>query len=299
MVKTLRGHESERGAVCFSPNGRLLAAGGYSGIRVWKVGRWQVAQEIKLLADEDEVTGDFEDLDFDLGAIEALQFSPDSRRLYGGGDSRKIHVWDTKSWRKQEPVIGHEPMQNDPQPMAPPEGLPPGVEIGDFATCEVQFIQFPKKGRVFASGGRTHALRLWRWHKKKGWLTFKKFAEKAAPALPTERMDARFSADGTLLASAIGTGHIEIVDVKKGKVLHDIAANKSTFVTSVEFAPDGKSLYATGQGLKTWDVSTGELRASMSLPSTGRVVRRSRDGKHLAIACEDRVVRIYAVTSED
>ncbi|MEM7260630.1 MAG: hypothetical protein AAF488_01475 [Planctomycetota bacterium] len=296
-VRRLRSFSSEHGAICYSRNGRLLAVGGDGGITIWSVRGWKQIREIPLDGDRFVSTSTKKPLDLD--SVRALRFSPDGRQLFAGGNSKTIYSWHTKDWSRAPAVRGHRPMKNSPQPdvpidKLPPGTLPPGVTLKDanLNPCTIEFLEFSAKSKALISGGLTHQLRLWRW-RQDDWHAYAKHAERLAPAYPSDRMDARVSRDGKLLAVAVGDGRIELIETKQGKLTHDFEANPGTFVTSVEFSRDGQKIYATGDGLKTWNAETKTLLKRQPLAGTGRMIRRSHDGKLLAVSCEDQVVRVF------
>ena len=77
-LKTLR-HETGVYAVAFSPNGKMLATGGYNGeIRMWDTATGMLQQ---ILIGHTSV-------------IEALAFSPDGNTLASGGEDSTVILWE-------------------------------------------------------------------------------------------------------------------------------------------------------------------------------------------------------------
>jgi len=94
LVKSLRDSEAEVNSICFSPDGRWLAAG-YSHpdktIRVWSVGNWQ---PVATLTQHD-------------GSVYGLAWSPDSQRLASAGrGDRTACIWNMAS-RSLERSLPH------------------------------------------------------------------------------------------------------------------------------------------------------------------------------------------------
>ena len=66
------------------------------------------------------------------------------------------------------------------------------------------------------------------------------------------------------------------------------------------FSPDGGTLAATaGQSTRTWDARTGDERLTLPAPTWVRSVAVSPDGRALAVAVQDGVVRVYGPVSGD
>jgi WD40 repeat protein len=67
-------------------------------------------------------------------------------------------------------------------------------------------------------------------------------------------------------------------------------------LNGVAFSPDGKLLATSEQGVVLHDVATGEIRATFAEPKRGVAsLAFSADGTRLAVASEDRQVRIWSV----
>jgi WD40 repeat protein len=81
--------ESDVQTVAFSWDGKVLAAGGLRGIRVWDVGTGKLRKEIPMEA-----------------AVLVLAFSPDGKTLAAGAFTGFAHLWDTDSW-KETTLRGH------------------------------------------------------------------------------------------------------------------------------------------------------------------------------------------------
>ncbi len=71
---------------------------------------------------------------------------------------------------------------------------------------------------------------------------------------------------------------------------------RSDFVTRVVFSPDGSRIAGAslrGDGVRLWNVATGDLMWS-AVPAPGAVrIAFSSDGRYLAAACADRTVRVF------
>jgi hypothetical protein len=91
-----------------------------------------------------------------------------------------------------------------------------------------------------------------------------------------------FSADGKLLATASKTASIRVWDPQTGKELRRFGQPMQQPRGSVlAFAPDGKTLAATGDTLTLWDATSGQLLSRAGRFTNGTAVAFSPDGKLL------------------
>jgi len=85
-------------------------------------------------------------------------------------------------------------------------------------------------------------------------------------------------------------GHIAIVDLKSGKVVHDIVGKPET--EGLEFSPDGKKLIVTNESdnsITVHDMKTGKLLKNISVAKFGerpRGIKVSPDGKTYIVTLE-------------
>jgi WD40 repeat protein/Flp pilus assembly protein TadD len=121
-----------------------------------------------------------------------------------------------------------------------------------------------------------------------------------------------FSPDGNTLASAGADRRIKVWDLTTG-LLRTTLAGHTVPVAAVAFAPDGKSLASggaqvvpasfdpssrfggTGSGeVKLWDMASGmEAKALQGATAGVFSVAFGPDGRTLAAACQDRVIRLW------
>jgi WD40 repeat protein len=100
-------------AIAFSPDGDLLAAGGWdTNVRVWST---RDGELVRLISDELSVSM------FDVA------FTPDGKTLATAGVDRTVYLWDTKSWKLQRRLTGQPEM--------------------------ISSIAFSADGRLLATGG--------------------------------------------------------------------------------------------------------------------------------------------------
>jgi WD40 repeat protein/beta-lactamase regulating signal transducer with metallopeptidase domain len=148
-------------SICFSPDGRLLLAGGEDGnVHIWDVesgsdvrqltGR-NAIQTIAISPDgKSVVAGGFDGTvqAFDLatgrvlfqitahnGWVLRVAYSPDGKHILSAGEDRAIHIWDAATGKELQRLTGH----------------------GDKVECAA----FSPDGRLILSGSFDNTIRLW------------------------------------------------------------------------------------------------------------------------------------------
>lgn len=201
QVGVLHGHAQLVRALCFSPDGTLLAAAGgkpsvEGEIIVWDVDNKTFAQTIRGHSDciydiefshdgtriascsydktirlWSVASGQSEaSLQDHVDAVYAIEFSPDGKRLASCAGDRTIKIWDTQTGERIFTLS--EPL-------------------------EAQYaLSFHPDGRWIAAGGADKTIRIWELSDTTGRLMISKFSHEGAV------LDLRFSSDGKWLYSS-------------------------------------------------------------------------------------------------
>jgi WD40 repeat protein len=104
------------------------------------------------------------------------------------------------------------------------------------------------------------------------------------------------SQDGALVAIPWKEGAARIWNVETGAHLRDLPGHPGG-IRALAFTKDRRLVTAGADGtVKTWDPASGEVVLAFGAepPSPIVAVAVSRDGSRIAIACEDRSIRIHA-----
>ena len=224
-------------ALAFSPDGSLLAAGGYRDVKLWKrptnVRKWTVPLPEKLtalavnqagslvavaMADKTIALvpaagqGAVRKLTGPAEAVTALEFSADGKRLYAGSLDRTWRAWTVSD----------------------------GTARGSVTTpAPVNALALNKEGTELFTGGADGVIRRWSRSAEKTvaireWKAHAKAVTSLALVLPA----------GTQLVSGSQDGTVRVWDIATGKETRHFEHGGP--VTAVAVRPDGQAVAAAG-----------------------------------------------------
>jgi len=153
------------------------------------------------------------------------------------------------------------------------------LKLDKFDRGMVESVDFSPDGRILATGSRDNAVRLWDVATGRELLKLKGHSTQQGVI---------FSPDGKTLAYWAGDhsrSDIYLWDVATGKRLLKLSIRYS-FVRSLAFSPDGKTLAGAGRNyIWLWDVTTGEELVKLEARDKGfyRFVGFLPDGQILGI----------------
>ncbi|MFF5183775.1 hypothetical protein ACFY30_08295 [Streptomyces sp. NPDC000345] len=309
LTRPLPASAGDVNGVAFSPDGKLLASGGDDArVRLWKVADRRHPSAV----------GQTDDIPFFAGhegAAQGVAFSPDGRTLAAAGSDQKAHLWNVRNPVKPIPLTS--PFSNNVvntvtfsrsgplmayggddntiwlENVTAPDDVRDLSQALNGHTGHILALAFDPKGRMLASGGADHTVRLWT-------------IPRTILTGHTSYVDTvDVSPDGRVLASGSEDNSVRLWDVRNPADPHLISASirgDTPYVNWVAFSPDGKTLaVAAGQDIKLWDVTVPARPKQLGEPlhearNNFLVAEFTPDGRTLAAGNSDGTVRLWDVS---
>ena len=215
----LNGHTSGIRSVSFSPDGQMLASGGFDlSVRLWNVANGQCLQilqghiswvfDVSFSPDGEILASGGDDNTIRLwdvrsgqcfnvlqehnSAIWSLRFSPNGRLLASGSFDCSIRLWDVHKWQCLKVLEGHK--------------------------AGIRTVNFSPNGQILASSGNDCCVRLWDVESGNCF--------KVLEGHKSEVWSVSFSSDGKMLASGSQDERIKLWDIETGECVRTLKCDR-------------------------------------------------------------------------
>jgi Tol biopolymer transport system component/mono/diheme cytochrome c family protein len=281
------------GSIAFSPDGKLLAVGGYKDVRLMDAASSKVVETLSGHAD----------------VVRALAFTPDGTKLAAAGGlparSGEIKVWDAQTHRLLETMTGHKDCIYSIAISPDGKLLASGsydklILLWDIGSGKqlrtlkdhidaVFSVAFSPDGKRLASGAQDRSVKIWEVATGQRLFTLSE---------PLDGVVAvAFRPSGTQLAAGGYDKVIRTWDLTdKGGTLAQSMIAHEDMILQLAYSPDGKTLISTSadRTIRFWDAETlSSLKALDKQPDWVQAMSVSPDGKWLAAGRYDGSVSVY------
>lgn len=280
------------GAMVFSPNGKTLVAGNYSGtIQLWNIKAQNPSFHTSIKG-------------HNTLPLTSFSFTTDSKTLASGSQDGTIRLWDLTTRNQQLMIQGHTGIIEELQFLEDGKTLFSCGADGTFRYYDivsgterliptkqkwyVRAFALSKNGKMMASGGVDGLVRLWDTE------SHAEIATLTGHTYGSVFKLLQFSPDGKTLGSVSFRGEIIVWDVPNRKLIFSFDVDDSDNVrpSTYSFSPDlTKFAYTLPKGkIQLWDLNADKvytLKKDLSINNIFkdkdfRVLAFSPDGKTLA-----------------
>jgi WD40 repeat protein/serine/threonine protein kinase len=227
----------------FSPNGKLIATGGYDKlVMIWNPDEVSPVNIAARIEGQPDPKPNYLRLAGHDGPVRSVAFSPKGTLVLSGSEDHSVRVWDPAAGEAVKALRGHG---------------------GIVRSCT-----FSPDGEWVLSGGEDQSVRLW---DVKGYEEVRVLHATVFAGHEDAVLSAKFSRDGKQIVTASRDRTASLWNAENGTPVRRFQEGHEFLASGVVFYPDGKHL-ATGAGdnsVRVWDVTAGTQTAAMT--PTGRI----------------------------
>jgi WD40 repeat protein len=292
LLYVYRGHSSWVEAVEWSPDGKLIASGGYSfpgNDRTVQV--WNAANGNRVYTYRGHTQG-----------VTAVAWSPNGKHIASGSNDNTVQVWNATNGGRVYTYHGHADAvwgvawSPDGKRIASGGNGPP-VDVWDAVNGELIFtyhlgggaVAWSPDGKRIAAGG-DKSVHVWDAADGSNVFIYRGHSDFVNAVA--------WSPDGRLIASASQDSTVQVWNATNGSHVYTYRGHSSPgAVYSVAWSPNGKRIVSGGDDhtAQVWDAIDGDHAYTYRWHSSILVlaVAWSPDGTRIASASDDNTVQIW------
>ncbi len=265
------GHDGAVYSARFSPQGNLIATGGYDKMAmIWNPDEVQPVDIRHRLEGAPDLKPNYLRLTGHDGPVRSVAFSPNGSLVLSGSEENTLRLWDATTGEPLKTLRGH----------------------GNAIRSAV----FSPDGRWVLSGSQDERVRLW---DIEGYQEVRVLRATVLAGHDDAVLSARFSADGKQIVTASRDRTASLWDAATGVRLRQFVEGHQFLASSAVFFGDGRRL-ATAAGdnsVRLWDLTTGTQTAVLA--PTGRIgtLAVSPDGDWLVTGSPTTEARLWDTRS--
>ena len=265
-----KAHRDLVHALAFSPDGQLLASGGYRMVKLWRRPRNAEKFELEMLSEQSEEMGDTSRLSGPVAA------SLDGQWLATGTRSNAILLWDLHARRVVATLTGHTDTvtslcfskesdylysgaeDKTVRAWSIPDGVLYAVGQSPVGVNVLTWVGGPAQ---VASAGEDQSIQVWTLPEQAG-SPLGLLRQISGHTMPVTCLDT-FRSDGQQVVSGSRDGTVRIWKIETGEQVRML--NHGSPIAAVAVRPDGQALATGGLNNMTylWDVATGKRVAEL------------------------------------
>jgi WD40 repeat protein/serine/threonine protein kinase len=267
QLTSFTGHNGAVYSARFSPNGKLVATGGYDKfVMIWNPDEVRPVDIGKRLEHQPEAKQNYVRLAGHDGPVRSVSFSPKGQLVLSSSEDNTVRIWDAAAGKSLTALRGH--------------------------GRAVRACAFSPDGQWVLSGGDDERVRVWN---VQGYQETRVLHATVFAGHEDAVLSARYSRDGKNIVTASRDRTASLWDAASGKPLKRFEEGHEFLVSGAVFLPD-KNHLATGAGdnsVRIWDLTAGTQQVVLS--PTGRIgtLAASADGNWIATGSPGTDIKMW------